>query len=105
MQQGGSACGGGVPFYFFHITNIHWGCQTIKHHVIMGCMDAIKLGKKIKNLRKNRVVTQEKLAELTEISYKYIQRIEGKNPPDVRLTTVVKLAKALKVKPAELLKS
>ncbi|MBN1354544.1 MAG: helix-turn-helix domain-containing protein [Candidatus Omnitrophica bacterium] len=33
-----------------------------------------------------------------------IQRIEGKTPPDVRLTTIIKLAKVLKVKPAELLK-
>jgi len=51
-----------------------------------------------------RGVTQEKLAELTETSYKYIQRIEGKTPPDVRLTTIVRLAKALKVRPADLLK-
>jgi len=80
-----------------------WGCQTVKHHVIMGCMDTIKLGKKIKELRKKRGITQEKLAELTETSYKYIQRIEGKNPPDIRLTTIVRLAKALKVKPADLL--
>jgi DNA-binding Xre family transcriptional regulator len=36
-------------------------------------------------------------------SYKYIQRIEGKTPPDIRLSTIEKLAKALKVKPAELL--
>ena len=61
------------------------------------------LSKKIKELRKKQGLTQERLAELTETSYKYIQRIEGKNPPDVRLTTVVRLAKALKVKPAELI--
>lgn len=67
-------------------------------------MDTIKLGKKIKDLRRKQGITQEKLAELTETSYKYIQRIEGKNPPDIRLTTVARLAKALKVKPAELLK-
>ena len=61
------------------------------------------LSKKIKELRKKQGLTQERLAELTETSYKYIQRIEGKNTPDVRLTTVVRLAKALKVKPAELI--
>ena len=61
------------------------------------------LSKKIKELRKKQGLTQERLAELTETSYKYIQRIEGKNPPDVRLTTVVRLAKALKVKPAKLI--
>ena len=61
------------------------------------------LSKKIKELRKKQGLTQERLAELTETSSIYIQRIEGKNPPDVRLTTVVRLAKALKVKPAELI--
>ena len=64
----------------------------------------ITLGKKVKEFRRKRGLTQERLAELTETSYKYIQRIEGKTPPDVRLTTIVRLAKALKVKPMELLK-
>ena len=63
----------------------------------------VTLSKKIKELRKKQGLTQERLAELTETSYKYIQRIEGRNPPDVRLTTVVRLAKALKVKPAKLI--
>jgi transcriptional regulator with XRE-family HTH domain len=64
----------------------------------------IELGREIKALRRKRGITQERLAELIETSYKYVQRIEGKNPPDVRLTTIVRIAKALKVKPAELLK-
>ena len=84
-----------------------WGCQTLRHHDIIWCMKAIggvKFGDKIKQFRKKRGITQERLAELTETSYKYIQRIEGKNPPDIRLTTIIRLAKALKVKPAELLK-
>ena len=65
----------------------------------------IKLGKKIKELRKRRNITQEQLAESTKTSYKYIQRIEGKTPPDIRLTTIEKLAKALNVKPSKLLES
>jgi len=64
----------------------------------------IELGRRIKEFRRKRGITQEQLAELVETSYKYIQRIEGKTPPDIRLTTIVKLAKALKVKPTELLK-
>lgn len=64
----------------------------------------IELGRKIKELRRKRGITQEQLAELIETNYKYLQRIEGKSPPDVRLTTISRLAKALKVKPAELLK-
>jgi len=68
-------------------------------------MKTLKLGNKIKEFRKKRNnMTQERLAELTETSYKYIQRIEGKNPPDIRLTTIVKLARALRAKPADLLK-
>lgn len=74
----------------------------------MWCMDAyyygIMLGKKIKGFRRTRGITQEQLSELAETSYKYIQRIEGKTPPDVRLTTIIKIAKALKVRPDELLK-
>ena len=62
-----------------------------------------KLGRKIKEFRRRKGITQEQLAELTKTSYKYIQRIEGKTPPDVRLSTIEKLAKALKVKPVELL--
>ena len=83
-----------------------WGCQSGNHHEIIGCMDKIdgvKLGKKIKEFRGKQGITQERLAELTGTSYKYIQRIEGKTPPDVRLTTIVKIAKALKVKPTDLL--
>ncbi len=63
-----------------------------------------QLGKRIKEWRRKRGITQEQLAELIETSYKYIQRIEGKSPPDIRLTTILRLAKALKIKPAELLK-
>lgn len=70
----------------------------------MNYTNGVELGRKIKALRRKRGITQEQLAELIRTSYKYLQRIEGKTPPDVRLTTIVRLAKALKVKPAELLK-
>lgn len=70
----------------------------------MNTSAGIQLGKRIKEWRRKRGITQEQLAELIETSYKYIQRIEGKSPPDIRLTTILRLAKALKIKPAELLK-
>jgi len=63
----------------------------------------LKLGKKIRFLRGKRGLTQEKFSEITDIDYKYIQRIEGKNPPGLRIDTIGRLAKALKVKPSELL--
>ena len=60
--------------------------------------------RKITEFYKKEKTTQEQLAELTKTSYKYIQRIEGKNPLALKIDTIEKLAKALKVKPAELLK-
>ena len=59
---------------------------------------------RIRELRRKRVYTQEKLSEMANIDYKYIQKIEGKNPPALKIDTIGKLAKALKVKPAELLR-
>lgn len=64
----------------------------------------LRLGKRIKELRNKCGYTQERLSEVANIDYKYIQRIEGKNPPALKIDTIERLAKALKVKPAELLK-
>ena len=63
----------------------------------------LELGRKIKEIRKQRGYTQEKLAELANIDYKYLQRLEGKNPPAIKIDTIAKLAKALNVAPANLL--
>jgi transcriptional regulator with XRE-family HTH domain len=61
------------------------------------------LGKRVKELRQKTGLTQEKLAALTGIDYKYIQKIEGKNPPAVRIDTIDKLAKAFKISCSNLL--
>ena len=63
----------------------------------------INLGKKIKELRCKRKITQEGLAELIKTSYKYIQRIESLNPPDIRLSTIERIAIALRTTPSKLL--
>lgn len=63
----------------------------------------LRFAETIKKLRKRRGFTQEKLAELTEIDYKYVQRLEGKNPPAVKIDTIQRIAKALKVDPSKLL--
>jgi transcriptional regulator with XRE-family HTH domain len=63
----------------------------------------IKFAGKIKELRKSLGYTQEKLAELTGIDYKYIQRIESKAPPAVKIDTIQRIAKVLKVSPSKLL--
>lgn len=64
----------------------------------------LKLGKKIRELRNKRGLTQEKLSETSGVDYKYVQKIEGKNPPALKIDTIGKIAAALKVKPVELLK-
>ncbi len=69
----------------------------------MNSIIRLKLAKRIKELRKKCGYTQDKLSEITEIDVKYIQRIEGKNPPNIRVETIERLAKALKTAPSELL--
>jgi transcriptional regulator with XRE-family HTH domain len=64
----------------------------------------ISFGKRLRQLRKKNKLTQEELSEASGLDYKYIQRLEGKRPSSPTLNSLEKLAKALKVKPAELLK-
>jgi transcriptional regulator with XRE-family HTH domain len=63
----------------------------------------IKLANRIRELRKKRGLTQEKLSELAGIDYKHIQLLESKDPPAAKLDTIEKLAKALKISPSRLL--
>jgi len=60
-------------------------------------------GRKIKALRTKANLTQEELANLADIDYKYFQRIEGKNPPNIKIDTIGAIAKALKTTPNKLL--
>ena len=72
----------------------------------MRCMKPtarLKLAERVKTLRKKKGLTQEKLADLVGIDYKYLQRIEGKNPPAVRIDTIEKLAKVFKISCSKLL--
>lgn len=62
----------------------------------------LRFGRRLRELRKKYNYTQEKLSEITNIDYKYIQRIEGRNPPAIRIDTIEKFAKAFKIKPSEL---
>ena len=60
------------------------------------------LGKRIANFRKNRGLSQEKLAEKSEISNNYLSNIEN-NHSIPSLETMVKICIALNVTPDELL--
>jgi transcriptional regulator with XRE-family HTH domain len=59
------------------------------------------------NLRNSRLArgwSQELMAELAGIPYRYLQDIEAQRRPGIRLATIERLAKALGVEPWELLK-
>ena len=64
----------------------------------------LQVGSNIKKYRRKCLYTQEKLSELTNIDYKYIQRLEGKHPPNIKVETIARIAKVLKVKPSDLVK-
>ena len=62
-----------------------------------------KLSKRIRELRKEKGLTQEKLAELAGVDYKHLQLLEGKSPSVPKLDTVEKIAKALNISVTKLL--
>ena len=62
--------------------------REIRHHI----------SKRIREFRKLRGLTQAELSEMSKVAYKYIQQIEGKNPPNVRVDTLARIAKTLQIK-------
>ena len=62
-----------------------------------------QFGEHIRNLRIKHELTQEELAGKSHISLKYIQRIEGKIPPNVGLEYLQKLADGFDMPVSELL--
>ena len=70
-------------------------------------MDEINIifSKQLIKLRKKKQLTQEKLAYLSGIDYKHLQRLESKNPPIPRLDTLKKLTKGLNVSLSKLLEN
>lgn len=63
----------------------------------------LKLGLRIRQLRKKYKYTQEKLSELAEVDYKHIQLLEGKKSPAIKIDTLEKLAKAFNMSVSKLL--
>lgn len=60
--------------------------------------------RKIKRFRRRQGLTQDELHKLTGLTISTISRIENGHCDGMQVSTIEKLAKALKVKPAELLK-
>ena len=63
----------------------------------------IRFGKHLKALRRKKKLTQEKLAGLADLEYKYIQRLEGKKPSSPTLNSLEKFAKAFDISISKLL--
>lgn len=59
------------------------------------------LGKRIRELRKERGWSQERLAEVSDIHENHLRRIEG-GTANPSYLVLVRIARALKVPPAEL---
>ena len=64
----------------------------------------LKFSNRLRELRENKGLTQEELAETADISYKNIQYLEAKNPTCPSLITLNKLAKAFYITISQLLK-
>ena len=58
----------------------------------------LKFSKRLRELRIKKQLTQERLAEIADISYKNVQYLESRNPTCPSLITLNKLAKALNIK-------
>src|SRR5215208_3490586 len=69
----------------------------------MPTMEVVKIGRNLRQLREDRLLTQEELGEAAGVSRDQISRIE-RNEVDPRFSTIRKLAKALDIDPRELTK-
>ena len=64
----------------------------------------IHFAQKLREKRRKAKLTQEEMAERIDISVRYYQMLESKNPTAVKIDGIEKIVKALKIKPAELLR-
>lgn len=59
---------------------------------------------RLRELRKSKGLTQEKLAEMSDIDYKYLQKLESKNPSSPTLSVLEKLSRGLGITLTEFIK-
>lgn len=67
-----------------------------------GKIELKEFGQKIRNIRKEKGLSQRELAAMAELEHKQILKIE-KGESDIRLTTVMKLLWALEVEPNDVI--
>ena len=65
----------------------------------------LKFAKTLRRLRTEKNLTQEELAQMSGVDYKYIQKLEGQNPSSPTLSTLEKLANGLNIQLVELIQS
>ena len=63
----------------------------------------LAFAKTLKQLRRDKRLTQEELAQRAGLDYKYLQKLEGKAPSSPTLSTLEKLAKGLDISLSELI--
>ena len=59
--------------------------------------------KQLRSLRSKRGLTQAQIAESAGMKFRHYQKLESKDPSNVKIETIGKLAKALKTTPSKLL--
>jgi len=92
-----------INSHSIHLTRVR--CHVISDENIIEKVKndvAKKLGRRVREMRNKRGITQQKLAELSTVDYKYIQKIEGKKPPASKIDTIARIAKALRIKVSRL---
>jgi transcriptional regulator with XRE-family HTH domain len=67
----------------------------------MPTMNIVKIGRNLRRLREDRLLTQAELGESAGVSRDQVSRIE-RDEVDPRFSTIRKLARALEVDPREL---
>ena len=61
------------------------------------------IARRLKALRKQYHLTQEQMAERINIDLRYYQRLESSKPNAIKIDTIDRIAKALKLTPSKLL--
>lgn len=69
-------------------------------------MDTVDLrfSRVLKKLRKAKGLTQEALAQKAGVDYKYLQKLEGRDPSSPTLATLEKIAHGLEISLVDLIK-
>ena len=63
-----------------------------------------KIGKNIKNIRKEKNISQDRLSKLADISLNTIAKLELDDSPNPTIETLQKIAKALNVEVDDLIR-